>query len=367
MKRYLFPVVLFTCLLLSANIQAQNLSWYKWLTGAIDKYPVSMHLHKTGHTYSGYYYYNKTQQPIYFTGTDTTIKNAIELNAYTEDAENSLEQFIFTITGNNITGTWQKDKKSSKLNFSAAQKIGDAATNFTVVFTNGDIKLRPKLAESPTAIYEASAVWPTGNTAKDEFIKTTIRKIFNAKGDVDIGAYFIADKKETFSQYREDFKEEKDEDLKERSYSYSIEVTRHLLIMFQSEKFISMGDYSYAYTGGAHGNYGTGYHVLDLLNMKELSIKDVLNEAGQKALPNILEAQFRTDHNLMSTDSLQEGGLFENKIAPTDNFFITPNGIGFCYMPYEIGPYVMGEIEIFIPFTDLTEYLQSTTRELIKK
>jgi hypothetical protein len=69
----------------------------------------------------------------------------------------------------------------------------------------------------------------------------------------------------------------------------------------------------------------------------------------------------------MATDSLQKAGLFENKIDTTDNFYITQNGIGFVYMPYEIGPYAMGEIEIFIPFFELTEYLTSTIRALIKK
>lgn len=367
MKRYLFPVLLFSCLLFTATIQAQNLSWYKWLTGSIDKYSISMHLHKMGHKYAGYYYYNKTQQPIYFTGTDTTIKNAIELSAFGDYNDNGVEQFIITINNNQASGTWQKDEHSKKFNFSAVQKKGDETVDFTVVYTTGETKLRPKLAESPVASYAASSVWPTGNTDKDEFIKTIIRKIFGVKDDKDIGAHFLSDKKLSFDQYKEDFKDDADKDIAENPYSYNYETVQDLMIMYQSQKFITLGDYTYSYSGGAHGNYGTGYYVLDLLNLKQLTLQDVLNDAGIKALPKILEAQFRMDNNLMQTDSLQDAGLFENKIEPNDNFFITPNGIGFNYSPYEIGPYAMGEVDIFIPFIDLTEYLQSTIRELIKK
>ena len=55
------------------NLSAQNVSWYKCLNGAIDKYPITMHLHKTDHNSFGYYYYNSQQEPIYFIGEDTTI------------------------------------------------------------------------------------------------------------------------------------------------------------------------------------------------------------------------------------------------------------------------------------------------------
>ena len=46
----------------------QTVSWYKSFSGAISKSPVTLHLHKMGQTYAGYYYYNSVQQPIYLLG-----------------------------------------------------------------------------------------------------------------------------------------------------------------------------------------------------------------------------------------------------------------------------------------------------------
>lgn len=363
-KSFLF-FLLYCLILANDKIYAQTNSWYKWLTGSIDKYPVTMHLHKMGHEYNGYYYYNKTQKPIFFSGSDTT-RNIIELYA-SVNADERVEKFVITVKDSLVSGTWQKDEKSPKLNFFVAEKKDSTTTAFTVVYTRGSVRLKPKLLESPEATYEASAVWTLGNSTKDEFIRTSIRKILGIKDESSVGEFFLKQKKTSFNEYMEEFQDVEDVNLKERPYTYSNDILENLMIMYQSKKFITLGDYSYSYTGGAHGLYGTSYYVLDLINLKELKIEDILNESGRKMLSKILEEQFRMDNNLMSTDSLQEAGLFNNKIDTTDNFYITSSGIGFVYVPYEIGPYSMGEIEIFIPFYNLTEYLTNTIRELIKK
>ena len=79
----------------------------------------------------------------------------------------------------------------------------------------------------------------------------------------------------------------------------------------------------------------------------------------------LLEKYFRSQYGLKPTDSLAEGGLFENHIEPNDNFYLTGKGIGFTYMPYEIGPYAMGEINIFIPFREVEKYLKPGIKELM--
>ncbi len=71
----------------------------------------------------------------------------------------------------------------------------------------------------------------------------------------------------------------------------------------------------------------------------------------------LLEKNFRKDHKLGAKTSLTEGGLFENKLAANNNFFLTGAGIGFSYMPYEIASYAMGEVVIFIPYSDFGKNL----------
>ena len=74
----------------------------------------------------------------------------------------------------------------------------------------------------------------------------------------------------------------------------------------------------------------------------------------------------RTKFKLKPTDALTEAGLFENKIEANDNFYLTGKGLGFMYNPYEIGPFAMGEIDLFISFKDLDEFLQPAFKNLLQ-
>src|SRR5687768_4763570 len=101
---------------LSSFALAQNsLSWYKMIEGAIDKYPITMHLHKAGHNYCGYYYYNSQQKPIYFNGEDTSSRNKINLVAFS--SSETTETFSFAINNNQLSGSWKKDEKNPDLSF----------------------------------------------------------------------------------------------------------------------------------------------------------------------------------------------------------------------------------------------------------
>ena len=91
-----------------------SLSWYKLIEGTIDKYAITMHLHKAGHNYYGYYYYSQ-QKPIYFNGDDTSISNKIYLTAFTSN--DAYETFSFEINNSGITGKWKKDEKSPDFSF----------------------------------------------------------------------------------------------------------------------------------------------------------------------------------------------------------------------------------------------------------
>jgi hypothetical protein len=354
-----------TCALISicSFCQTNTISWYKLFRGKIDKYAVTLHIHKAGHAYAGYYYYDSQQSPIYFSGDDTTVKGKIQLFSYTDSEES--EYFIFSLQQSTATGNWKKTEKTKPLPFAAVETAMPAG--FAYVFTSGSAKLRPKWKESPQATYSAASIWPTGKTATDEFLKTEIRHSFSEKNTgEDIGTLLLRTKKELLSGYISDNKDVKDAELKEGATAYTMDVDDKLLVAFQSAKILSLAFTNYAYTGGAHGNYGTSYTSIDLTSNKVLVLDNMINETGKKVLRSLLEKNFRKQYDLKPVDSLSEGGLFENKIEPNENFYVTGKGIGFCYNPYEIGPYAMGEINIFIPFTDLENYLKESFKKLLE-
>lgn len=339
--------------------QTNDISWYQTLKGKIDKYPVTLHLHKAAHKYVGYYY-NSQQKPVYIFGDDTTVKGKIQLFSNAEPSE----YFIFSLEENSATGTWKKTEKSKPLFFAATKTT--LPVRFTYVFASGLVKLRPKWKDSPEATYNAASVWPNGKTATDEFLKKEIRHAFDEKNTgEEIGALLLRNKKDILNRYVSDSKGLQDSDLKRETMMYSMEEDDEMLIAFQSSKILSLAFSNYTFTGGAHGNYGTSYLSIDLTSNKNLTLDNIITEKGKKILRGMLEKIFRKQFNLKPTDSLSEAGLIENKIEPNENFYVTGKGIGFSYNPDEISPYVMGEINIFIPFTDLKNFLKKDFKKLI--
>lgn len=324
-------------------------SWYKTLQGKIGKYPVTLHLHKAGNSYHGYYYYDSQQKPIYFTGNDTAYNGMIGLLAFASAEDNEL--FTFGINGTSVRGKWKKTAGSSPLSFTATA----SSAGFSYVYTGGSVKLKPSLENSPVGSYSAASIWPQNNTPGSLFLKQTIRNIFDEKykGSEDIGVLLLKNKKQYLANYLEENKNVTEADIKEISFGYNNEADNQLMICFKSPSIASLAYFNYSFTGGAHGNHGISYTVIDLKKNKKLSLNEVIDAKERKKLDQLLEKYFRQQYNVKPNESLKDGGLFENKIEANNNFYLTGKGIGFCYNPYEIGPYAMGEINIFIPFSEL--------------
>ncbi|MGZ8545323.1 MAG: DUF3298 domain-containing protein [Flavisolibacter sp.] len=362
MKYLLLSFFLFSCLVVSA--QDKEKGWYKMLTGTIGKYPVTMHLHKTGNAYSGYYTYDSQRQPIGLTGEDSTDKGRIRLIAYSGDEAH--ESFSISIKDGKATGDWKKTEVSKPLVFTAVEKKG--SVQFINVFTAGEKKLKPAMEESPEASIELSAVWPSGKTLADEFVKSEIRKFFSEEYQKEeIGAIFLNMKKEFFTTYMEDNKEVSDSDLVQYPMSYQYNLSEKLEIRDYFNHLLTLSGSHYSYSGGAHGMYATTYLVLDLQNKKRLTVDDLLDQKGKNELGRLLEKYFRIQYDLSPGESLEEGGIFDNKIEPNANFYFTGKGIGFVYHPYEIASYAMGEIDIFIPAKELLPYIKAGTQSYWKK
>ena len=107
----------------------------------------------------------------------------------------------------------------------------------------------------------------------------------------------------------------------------------------------------YEYTGGAHGNrylliQNYDLETGDMVNEQDLFIDDYY-EPLKTLLLNALIAQ--TD-NAESKRDLRRMGYSVADVVPNENFYVTKEGITYVYNPYEIAPYAMGCIEIFLPW-----------------
>lgn len=373
MRKYLL-VFLFATFSGCLFAQPSGGAWYRAYSGTIGKTVITMHLHNMGQEYYGYYYYDRTRQPIYFFGNDSTSATGeIQLTAYIpgaprisleDDAEMS-ESFSLAFSGNLLKGQWHKGEKGSPAAVALREKAGSIP--FDMVYTKGERQLRPSLPESPVADYFAGTVWPVKDNATSTFIRHAIREDFGAKtGGEEIGQVLLAQKNKILDTYVEENKDLHDSLFTEFSSAYSLSEDRKLLVAFESPSLLTLASHAYAYTGGAHGNYGTTFICIDLATNKKIVLADVLTAAGISRLGKELEKEFRLQAGLKPGETLSDAGLFDNKIEPNDNFYLTTKGIGFSYMPYEIAPYAMGEISLFLPFTRLLTYLQPAAKKWMK-
>lgn len=117
------------------------------------------------------------------------------------------------------------------------------------------------------------------------------------------------------------------------------------------KNMVSYLKYIYGYSGGAHGQDTLNGITFDLKTGKVIRNGDLFTENYEIRLTESLRA------NLLNSIDNQDM-LFEKNILPHDNFFLTSTGITYIYQRYEIAPYVMGIIEVNIPWNDLKDILK---------
>lgn len=137
------------------------------------------------------------------------------------------------------------------------------------------------------------------------------------------------------------------------SYNYNSSVQ----VYFNSPELLTVGYTDYSYLGGAHGIFGTKVKSYDLNKQSVLELPDVLKPGYEQVMKTALERAVRIKYGLKNNQAL-DAILFEKEIQANDNFGVTDKGIFFVYTPYEIAPYAAGEIELFVSFEQISEYVQ---------
>ena len=134
---------------------------------------------------------------------------------------------------------------------------------------------------------------------------------------------------------------------------------------------------TYAYSGGAHGLGSVRYYVFDLAERRVLTMDDFFREGTDVQLYDIISAELRRYNDRIAGTSqaavlgddkpLSQGIFSTDTPAITDNFFITNDGFGLNWAPYEIAPYAAGSIEITLPWKEIRPLLRHEIMELLEK
>jgi hypothetical protein len=123
----------------------------------------------------------------------------------------------------------------------------------------------------------------------------------------------------------------------------------------------------YAFTGGAHGAPSRQYHVIDLGELKALSLNDLFRTPESAELLTLIKEELRRYAKLEADQPLSEGIFFEDEPTPSYDFFISQEGISFHWNPYELAPYSEGHIEITLPWKTVRPLLLHEGMEVLTK
>lgn len=132
----------------------------------------------------------------------------------------------------------------------------------------------------------------------------------------------------------------------ESGMSYGFEVKDSVLAL--GDQFLSLRLDIYTFTGGAHPNYASELAVFDVKTGKLLPVSNYIKDPN--AILPMLDIAYRAEKK----EAFEAGFSYEGgQITFPVQCAITENGVLFHYNTYEIGPYVMGDADIFLTWTDL--------------
>ena len=86
----------------------------------------------------------------------------------------------------------------------------------------------------------------------------------------------------------------------------------------------------------------------------------LLFEFFETELVKAAEAAFRKQRELSPESDLLENGFEfpDNRFRLNDNYGFTNDGVVFFYNSYEIAPYAAGPSEVFIPYSEISDWLK---------
>ncbi|UPT66356.1 MAG: DUF3298 and DUF4163 domain-containing protein [Sphingobacteriales bacterium JAD_PAG50586_3] len=123
-------------------------------------------------------------------------------------------------------------------------------------------------------------------------------------------------------------------------------------VIYNHKKILGVDIGWYNYLGGAHPNHGTNTYYYDVTTGRELKLIDLVQGPNLVKLSKLATASYNKAHKVKKAS---DGGLFQDNInlKGTEAFYITAKGITLTFSPYEIAPYVVGDIEVDIDLADL--------------
>jgi hypothetical protein len=166
-----------------------------------------------------------------------------------------------------------------------------------------------------------------------------------------------------FDKVKTDYLKLKDEAVQNSDRSYDWSYTE----AFDGRVYPSLFVISrsrYTFSGGAHGQNEKTFFVLDRGSLSKVELSDILESGARGLLQKQIDDALRARYHAAPDEPLKSIGFLEDTAGVPDNFFISREGLGFCWNPYEVTPYVMGTIDVVLSYEQIEGLLNDRGKEL---
>ena len=343
-------------------------AFYKHFEGKVGaNINIVVDLVKSGEKLSGYYYYffdDKSgdtswthygkSMPIFGSLKD----NQFEFSEFDPEVKGAV--FRGLLNDSIIEGTWNSadGKKQLPLNLKESYPEGTMPFNAYYMAESGQLfekKINPK------ASIEVSLLTPA------EFIRLNVadsvrNNIYDHFFDLkqttgDPKSLMSAMKDLYLSNYRNS-----NADLyQEGAASFDWQKRKEVRILHNEKEVLSLEYFDYGFTGGAHGLSLSNFHVFDLQDGHQITLDEVFRDEYNNDLRDIINSAARSKYRLQRNQLMTDAGFFVQYLDPTSNFYITKDGMGFYYNQYEVAPFALGPVEIFVNYGELRRILRENS------
>jgi len=336
---------------------AQSGDFYRRYGGTVAGQPVVVHLQRMGNKLSGSYYYTSQGKTINLYNTDDT----------TNDSNYLLTEVPFgSNDGNYAHWDLQPDGDNLKGEWTSADGKKEYPVVLTEQYPEGSYRLQVKYYEAsrtliegreePAATFTAAYIVPAASVGAEDadFIMSVIKKEFGCdtiSSDADACIRKTADA--YLQDYRNGLADMDTATLSSPINNYASD--RSLRVGYNDNGLLVIEDFNADYSGGAHGNYSSGYICADVKQHRIWKLEDILT-VDSSVLKPLLDVAARDYFGLGLNDALA-GRMLVEEVPVTGNVFISDKGISFVYNPYEIASFADGTVALFISYDKLKALL----------
>lgn len=135
----------------------------------------------------------------------------------------------------------------------------------------------------------------------------------------------------------------------ETVFSLESSVTARVTELTEQTVTYQIADFSF--TGGAHPNTVVTPLTYDLRAGKVLTYANLFTPGAEATLLPLIEDALASQYGVSGPKELAKAGFFTDQLTVSRQVFVADGQLVFHYNPYEIAPYVMGQIDVPIaPF-----------------